>query len=210
MLAEQKRFDDPAPAFCFENARSRGSPTVNQTSQPPTTPASPEQLQWFAQEVHTHESVLKAYIRGAFPGVGDVDDIVQESYLRLWRIRAAEPIRSAKALLFTVARRVALDLIRRRRRSPFVPVKDVSQLFVYDTSPGPGEAAAADQERQLMVEAVESLPARCRAIFTLCHLDGLTQREVAERFGLSENTVAVQSARGLQRCEAHLRRRLKR
>jgi DNA-directed RNA polymerase specialized sigma24 family protein len=42
----------------------------------------------------------------------------------------------------------------------------------------------------------------------LCQLEGRPQREVAERLGLSENTVAVQSARGLQRCEEFVRRRL--
>jgi len=49
---------------------------------------------------------------------------------------------------------------------------------------------------------------RCREIFVLCQLEGLPQRVVAVRLGLSENTVAVQSARGLQRCEAYVRRRL--
>ena len=60
----------------------------------------------------------------------DVDDVVQESYLRVWKARTTRPIESAKAFLFTVARRLALDFVRRKRRSPFLAVKDSEALFV--------------------------------------------------------------------------------
>ena len=184
-------------------------PMIKPFERPEQAPNA-EHLRWFSEEVHAHDSAIKAYLRSAFPSVGDVDDVVQESYLRIWKIRAAEPIRSAKALLFTVARRLALDLVRRDRRSPFVPVKDISQLFVYDSEPDASEVASSAQEIHLLVEAIDSLPARCREIFILCQVEDLTQKEVALRLGLSENTVGVQSARGLQRCEEFLRRHLSR
>lgn len=175
------------------------------TSEP--TPAA-DQTRWFAEEVHRHDASLKAYLRGSFPAVRDVEDVVQESYLRIWKTRAATPINSAKAFLFTVARRLALDLLRHERRSPFTPVKDLSALFVPDQAPDAREAAATAQDTELLVEAIDSLPARCREIFILFHVEGLAQKEIAARLGLSENTVAVQSARGLQRCEQFVRRRL--
>lgn len=170
--------------------------------------AGPERSRWFTDEVHRHDASLKAYLRGAFPSVRDVDDVVQESYLRIWRTRAATPIASAKAFLFTVARHLALDLVRRERRSPLVPVRELDGLFVVDESPDAHEAAALAQNTALLVDAIDALPSRCREIFLLCHVEGLAQKEVAARLGLSENTVAVQSARGLHRCEHYVRRRL--
>jgi RNA polymerase sigma factor (sigma-70 family) len=173
-------------------------------------PAAPaEATQWFMDEVHPHDASLKAYLRGAFPAVPDVDDVVQESYLRIWKSRAATPIKSAKAFLFTVARRLALDFIRRRQRSPIVAVKDLAELFVLEVSPDASEAASTAEEIQILVEAIESLPPRCREIFVLCQIEGCSQSDVARRLALSENTVAVQSARGLQRCEKFLRHRLR-
>jgi RNA polymerase sigma-70 factor (ECF subfamily) len=160
-------------------------------------------------EVHPHDASLKAYLRGAFPAVRDLDDVVQESYLRIWKSRAAAPIQCAKAFLFTVARRLALDFIRRSHRSPVVFVKDLAELFVLDVTSNAREAASTTEEIQILVEAIESLPARCREIFVLCHVEGYSQQEVARRLALSENTVAVQSARGLQRCEKFLRQRLR-
>lgn len=175
---------------------------------PAMPPPETKHTQWFSEEVYPHDAQLKSYLRGSFPAVRDIDDVVQESYLRIWKTRAAQPIRSAKAFLFTVARRIALDLVRRERRAPFVPVKDIETLFVSTDAPTASDAASTAGDVQLMVEAINSLPARCREIFLLCHLEGLPQRVVADRLGLSENTVAVQSARGLQRCEAFVRHRL--
>ena len=172
-------------------------------------PSAAEQARWFKKDVYAHDHMLKAYLQKSFPSIRDIEDVVQESYLRVWKNRAAQPIRSAKAFLFTVARRVALDLVRRDRRSPFVPVKDFEELFVLDRTSNASEAADSVQEIELMVAAIDSLPTRCREIFILCQVEGHSQKLVAARLGISENTVAVQSARGLQRCEKFVRGRLR-
>jgi RNA polymerase sigma-70 factor (ECF subfamily) len=56
------------------------------------------------------------------------------------------------------------------------------------------------QELDLLREAIQSLPDRCRQVFTLRTAYGLSQREVAARLGISENTVEKQMAKGLERC----------
>ncbi|HRE79927.1 MAG TPA: sigma factor, partial [Opitutaceae bacterium] len=66
---------------------------------------------WFTTEVHAHEASLRTHLRAAFPRARDVDDLVQESYLRVWKAQASRPILSAKAFLFKVARHAALDLL---------------------------------------------------------------------------------------------------
>lgn len=62
-------------------------------------------------------------------------------------------------------------------------------------------------KKSLVAEAVAALPDRCREIVVLRKLQGLPQREVAARLGISERTVEVQVARGVRRCAEHLRRR---
>lgn len=51
----------------------------------------------------------------------------------------------------------------------------------------------------------ESLPARCREIFILRKIKGLSQKEIARELGLSEPNVQVQASRGLRRCAESLR-----
>jgi RNA polymerase sigma-70 factor (ECF subfamily) len=160
--------------------------------------------------VQPHAAKLRAYVRGRFPGVRDVDDVVQESYLRLWQARALQPIRSAKSFLFRIASNLALDTVRRQRFSPIDDVTDFSGLFVMDDRPDAAASAARQQEIELLVEAIDALPARCREIFILRKLQGVSQKDIAARLGLSEQTVQVQAARGLRRVAETLRRRVNR
>ena len=149
---------------------------------------------------------MRGYLRGSFPAVRDVDDLVQESYLRVWRARAIQPIMSAKAFLFQVARRLALDSVRRERHNFVADVRDFADSGV--SSPSPGAAAAIAQERaSLLADAIDALPARCRKIFIMRKLQDISQRDTAERLGLSERTVEVQVARAMKRCGEFLRRR---
>jgi RNA polymerase sigma-70 factor (ECF subfamily) len=172
-------------------------------------PPESDHARWFEREVEPHGAHLKTYLEGEFPSVrGDVDDIVQESFLRVWRARASQPVRSAKAFLFTVGRRVALDLVRRYRRSPVVTVKDFDAILVTGEVSDGSDSSARAEHIALLVEAIQSLPSRCREIFVLCHIEDLSQKVVAERLGLSIGTIGVQSARGLQRCEEFIRQRL--
>lgn len=166
-----------------------------------------ERSRWFVEEVHAHDSSLRAYLRGSFPTVRDVDDVVQESYVRVWKAKTAEPIRSARAFLFRVARHLALDWLRHDRVSPIDPVTDLSALPVVDNGTGVAEAASIAEETALLVTAIDALPPRCREIVILRKFRGLPQKEIAARLGLSEQTVQVQIARGVKKCEEFLRRR---
>ena len=170
-------------------------------------PPPHEPAQWFAAEVQPHEPGLRAHLRAAFPGVRDLDDVVQESYLRIWRARLERPILSSRAFLFTVARHVALDLVRGMRRSPFDSAVDVAARQIADERAPVSETLGAQEKIELLGEAVGTLPDRCREIIVLHKIQGLSQREVAARLGLSERTVENQVARGVRRCEAHFRAR---
>jgi len=163
--------------------------------------------QWFAEEVHPHEASLRTYLRGSFPGMRDVDDVVQESFLRIWRARAIEPVRSARAFLFRVARNVALDWIRRDRASPVTTVRDWEGLSVLDHDSDPARAVDERAKLLALVEAIEALPPRCREVVILRKLQQIPQREVARQLGLAEKTVEAQVARGLARCEEFLLQR---
>jgi DNA-directed RNA polymerase specialized sigma24 family protein len=77
-----------------------------------------------------HDDHLKTYLRTSFPTVRDVDDIVQESYLRIWRRQSVQPVRTAKAFLFTIARRLTIDWLRREKSSVVEAVDDLEAVAV--------------------------------------------------------------------------------
>jgi RNA polymerase sigma-70 factor (ECF subfamily) len=168
---------------------------------PPGAGIPLEKARWFEDEVHTHDARLKSYLRGSFPSV-DVEDVVQESYLRTWLANAARPVKSAKAFLFTVARRLALNSVRHRQKSPIIAVPDLAALSVIDNGRDAAEAAAVSEEIALLETAIAALPPRCREIIILHKIQHIPQREVAGRLGISEITVQEQVYRGIRRMEA--------
>ena len=168
--------------------------------------ASGEQTRWFTEEVQPHETSLRSYLKGSFPTMRDVDDVVQESYLRAWKARARQPIRCARAFLFRVARNVAINLLNRERVSPIDSVKDLESLPVVDGGLNAAASACAREELLLLAHAIDALPARCREIVILRRINNVSQKEIAARLGIAEATVEVQVVRGVKRCGDYLRR----
>lgn len=161
---------------------------------------------WFSQEVQPHEPMLRAHLRNAFPSLPDLDDVIQESYFRLIQARNTGTIRYLKAFLFTTARNVAFDLLRRRQATPLKPVTEIERLSVIAEEAGIPAAVGRQQELALMADAIRALPERCRQVITLRKLYGLPQKEIAARLGISEHTVEVQVAKGMRRVAEELAR----
>jgi RNA polymerase sigma factor, sigma-70 family len=159
-----------------------------------------EHARWFAEEVHPHESSLRAYLRSKFPSLRDIDDLIQEAYTRLFRARQAGRVTYAKAFLFATARNAALDLFRRRKVVSIDSVGDLSTLSVIAEGPSAADAVSKQQELELLAQAVGTLPDRCRQVLTLRLLYGLSHKEIAADLRISEHTVKAQLARGMRRC----------
>ncbi|MDB6169139.1 MAG: polymerase subunit sigma-24 [Verrucomicrobia bacterium] len=163
-------------------------------------PSDPEQARWFAEHVQPHVAMLHAWLHRRFEARVDVDDIVQESCVRVLRAREESPPASPKAFLFATARNLALDRLRRHDVSRTDPLGEIDALHVLDEGDGIPETVARHQELALLTEAIQSLPARCRQILTLRKLYGLSHREIAARLGLSESTVSNQILIGIEKC----------
>jgi len=170
-------------------------------------PPNSDHVQWFAEEVQPCEPTLRAYLRRRFPTLGEVDDVVQESYLKLLHRRAAGNFRFARGMLFTVARNLALDIFRRRQRAPFVAEAAEVLPEVPAETAGIVETVCLDQELALLAEAMATLPPQCREVLTLRKFHGLSHREIAARLGLSERRVNHEVGSGIRRCADYLQAR---
>ncbi len=171
-------------------------------------PPLSDDAHWFVSNVQPHDAALRGWLRAKFPSLGDVDDLVQETYSRVLLIRARDPLRphAVKSLLFTTARNLALDVVRRRQIVPMEALPDEDGMRFADEAPGVAETVSRRQELALLAEAIQSLPDRCRQILTLRKLYGLPQKEIARQLGIAEHTVEAQVGFGVRRCADYLAR----
>jgi RNA polymerase sigma-70 factor (ECF subfamily) len=165
-----------------------------------------EQARWFSEHVQPYEPALRAYLSRRFPSLPDHDDVVQETYARLWRAREDGRLTYAKAFLFTAARNTAIDMFRRDRRTPHEPIPDSEQLAALEEQPGVVETLERHQRLELLLEAVSSLPERCRHVMMLRYLDGLSYKEISAQLGISPETVKVHMMKGVRDCTAFFQR----
>jgi RNA polymerase sigma factor (sigma-70 family) len=153
------------------------------------------------------EGVLRACLHRYARNAADVDELLQETYTHLLTAGAAknrEEIRSIRAFALTVARNVALSWLRHRQVVPIELVADLEQLELLDERSQVDEIVNSHQELALLAAAVAQLPARCRQVFTLRKVYGLSQKEIASALKISENTVEQHLAKGVRLCSAAL------
>jgi RNA polymerase sigma factor (sigma-70 family) len=162
---------------------------------------------WFAEEVRPHEPALRAYLRGRFPSLTDIDDLVQETYARIFRARWAGELNEVRPYLFAVARNAAVDLCRRNHSTVVGSMAEIDPQSVVEERPDSAELVSHEQELELLHEAIRALPERCREVFTLRKLQGLSHREIAAKLGISENTIEGQISIGVFRCRQYLAQR---
>lgn len=162
---------------------------------------------WFAEDVQPYEPALRAYLLKRFPSLPDHDDLVQETYRRLLRMRDRGRLTYVKAFLFTAARNVAIDMFRRRRNAAHEPISDSEEMPLLEERRDVFDALDQQQRRELLVEAVTALPARCREVMLLRHREGLSYKEIAARLGISPQTVKVHMVKGVRDCTEFFRQR---
>jgi RNA polymerase sigma-70 factor (ECF subfamily) len=148
------------------------------------------------------EGVLRACLYRYTRNDSDVDELLQETYARLLVTGASyEPeVRSIRAFSLTVAHNVAFDWLRHKQVIPIELVADLETLNLLSEDAQVEEIVNGHQELALVVAVVQSLPRRCRRVFTLRKLYGYSQKEIASKLNISENTVEQHLTKASRRC----------
>ena len=159
---------------------------------------------WFAREILAHEEALLRYLRRCWPHADDIHDLRQETYVRVYEAARRERPQQPKSFLFTTARHLMADRLRRARIVSIEAVGDFESLNVPVDEVTPERRHDARQSLRRLAEAFDRLPGRCREVVWLRKVEELPQKEVARRLGIAEKTVEKQVAKGARLIAAHV------
>lgn len=173
------------------------------------TNSDTSEQQWLAALQAGDEAALRRIFDRHYPTLlGDIyrivpdentcQDIAQEVFVELWRKRSELDIHtSLRAYLRRAAVNRALNYLK------------ISKRYVLDEpeqSPHTADTSAGDISRKLEQEAleealhaaIETLPEKCRIVFSLSRFESLSHREIAERLGISVKTIENQITKAMK------------
>lgn len=153
---------------------------------------------WFAREILVHEPALVRYLLRAWSRPDEVHDLRQDTYVRVYEAAARTLPTSPKAFLFTTARHLMADRLRRARVVSIETMGDLDALHVLVDEISPERRLDAHQVLHRLSAALDRLPPRCRQVVWLRRVEELSQKQVAARLGVSEKTVEKQIAKGMR------------
>jgi len=129
------------------------------------------------------------FLRHNWRNESDIADLRQDIYVRIYEAARTETPLSAKAFVFTTARNLLIDRVRRARVVPIEAATELDTIEVAADEPGPDRSAIARDELRRLSAAVDSLPPRTREAFVMRQIQGLSRREIGDRMGIAEKTV---------------------
>lgn len=146
--------------------------------------------------IRSYYAVLCRYAENFLPDAALAQDIVQETFIKLWKSgKSFDSIKALKAYLYTITRNGCLDMIRSRTR-----MDNRHQQSAADSEASAESVLAAiirAESIALIYQAVKAMPAKMQEIFILSYREGMTVGEIAAHLGMNVKAVKKQKYKAL-------------
>ena len=159
--------------------------------------------QWFMREVFVHHSLLRAlFARRRQPS--DVDDLCQETYLRILSAYAHHQPALPRGMIVRIARNLLIDLVRRERRESVRALRFESATENRRRELDPERHLSAARELNAFKAAVATLPARPRQVLWMRRVNDLPVKTIARQLEIAPHTVEQHIRKALRRTRAQM------
>lgn len=151
---------------------------------------------WFKSQILVHEEILMRFLGRVWPRRDELADLRQEAYARVYEVALVSKPQLPKAFLFSVARHIMTDRLRRERIVSIQAAGDNDFLNDLVEEQTPERSVGAQQELVRLARAFDRLPTKCREVVWMRRVQDISQKDVAQRLGISEKTVEHQVSKG--------------
>jgi RNA polymerase sigma-70 factor (ECF subfamily) len=165
--------------------------------------AMTEILQIFLKNEHAIRRHMMRFCRSA----DDIDEILQETFLRGFAAETQGTIKEPKAYLFQIAKNLALDKLRKKTSLPIESLEETggSSLILDEDQAAADALLDGRRKLALFAKAVAQLPPQCRKAFLFRHVNEYSYKQIASRMNISVSAVEKHVTIALVKCEQFLR-----
>lgn len=149
-----------------------------------------------------HNRALIGFLAARLNSEAEAHDVAQEAYVRLLQLEQPSAVSFLRAHLFAIAGNLAIDRLRQRQVRERHASKDFFEELL--TRPGPDRAVLAQQELELIKDALRGLPEKCRRAFLLHVFAEHSVQDIARQMGLSDRMIRHYVARAMAACRQRL------
>ena len=137
----------------------------------------------------------------------DVDDIVQETFIRAHEAQVHKRIDNPRAYIYKTARNLAFNFIARKEHSVTSKLEDFLDSDMHLEDLAKINEIESKEKFRVFCAAVRGLPPQCRRVFILKRVFGFSTREIALNLKISESTAEKHIAKGVLSCADFLSER---
>jgi len=157
-----------------------------------------ERGRWLARYVLPHEGLLRTLLRRTRIHDLDIEDIIQETYTRILSQPSLEAIAYPKQYALMTAKMIVIDHLRRSRVISFAAAGSAELFDVVEPCANAEERLQYQEQVIAVADALSKLPKLRRQIVVMRRIEGLSQKDVASRLGISEKTVEKHMAEAVR------------
>lgn len=151
-----------------------------------------------------HNRALVNFLAARLNSQSEARDVAQEAYVNLLQLERPDKVGFLRAYLFRVAANIATDHLRHRAVRKRSTILQTLLFEDWLAQPGPDRAVLSAQQFDLIRNALEQLPEKCRKVFVLHVIGERPLKEIAQEMRLTERMLRNYVARGLAHCREAL------
>lgn len=159
----------------------------------------------FKQIYDLHSESVYRLAFNVLKDVKSAEEIVQDTFLQVWNSREGIDCEgNIEVYLYVICRNKSFNKLKvmKRQQQLFTPLTDVSDHTGYVVDDG----RSAKELHETLEKIIEKLPERQQLIFRLCRLEGFSHKEIADRLGISIQTVKNQMVSALRLVRSELQK----
>jgi len=163
------------------------------------------QAQAFEQVVKQHQKMLYYHIRRMVHEHDDADDVLQNTFLKAWK--SLDRFRGDAALrtwLYRIATNEALTYLSRKKRRNHTDISDIQDDMRHSASAQAAAPVEGDKIQALLRKAIQTLPDRQKAVFTLRYFDEMKYDEIARVLEVSVGSLKASYHHAAKKIEQYL------